>query len=143
MRCKNQKQRFFRGWLPHSILVRALCRGMGLVPPAEEGSAWSIHLEQEHVSLVCVPSGMGKVGGKEAGSRILVFNSNFVCNPVMFITEILQGLGRRCILHGQNSLPRVAQLLQALFDSTHALFPSLSPPFLPFLILLQVKGLIA
>ena len=87
---------------------------------------WSIHPEQEHVSLTCVPSGMGKVGGKEADSRIVVFNSNFVCNPVMFIRETLQGLGRRCILHGQNSLVRVAQLVQALFDPTYALFTYLS-----------------
>ena len=90
---------------------------------------------------MCAPSGMGQAGGKEAQSRIIVFN--FVCNPVRFVRRTLQGLGSRWLLHRQSRLVRGAQLLQALFDPTYTLFPSLSPTFKPFFSLLQFRGLIA
>lgn len=47
-------------YLLHSIVGRAMCKGTQLVPSAEERSAWSSHPEQEHISVMCVPSGMGK-----------------------------------------------------------------------------------
>lgn len=120
------------GFLP-SIVVRAMCK-------ASRGEVGTVSSPTAGAHFA---SGMRKVGGKEADPRMIVFNSNFVCNPVRFVRETLQGLGRRCILHRQNSLVRVVPLLQALFDPTYALFPSLSPTFLPFFILLQVWGLIA
>lgn len=80
--------------------------------------------------------GQDSVQGHWAGSSsrfqnyCLQLNSNFVCNPVMFIIETLQGLGKSCIFHRQNPLVKVAHLLPALFDPTYVLFPSFSSTFL-------------